>query len=110
MVKPKRINPWMLYQGAFVPNWLLQREEIKPGAKILCALLASIQENEGTNELDFTELSARLGSSRRQIEFHLEELIQFGLVVVAKDRFELLDHDWVYTEPEDLDRHQEEAS
>lgn len=102
----KRIRPGMLMYGAMVPHWLLQRTEISPGAKLLHGTLAD--QIDPVEELDFEELSKRMGASEKRIKFFLEELIQFDLIKVQTSKngthkYELFEHEWMEADPVGFD-------
>jgi len=43
----RRINPYRLFVGAFIPNWLLLRPDVSAQAKLLYARLAQYAGEHG---------------------------------------------------------------
>lgn len=70
----KRINPFMRYQGGWVPNWLLRREEVSPSAKLLYARLMQYAGEDGSCFPKVETLAVEIAVSERQVARLLDEL------------------------------------
>jgi hypothetical protein len=120
---PDRVNPWRLFVGAMVPNWLLERPELSLGAKLVYGRLAQYAGRRGYAYPRVTTLARAVGlKDKRQAQRYLKELREHGLLEVADyskngaaNRYFFLNHRWMYedevpeTTPEtDGDLYQEE--
>ena len=65
--------------NAIIPNWLLCRNEVSPGAKVCFAKLNQQAEN-GCCEIGQNEIANGLGCSRKQVGRYIKELENFGLI------------------------------
>ena len=96
-----RINPWMLFTGSFIPNWLLTREEVSSGAKLAYARLAQYAGKEGRAYPKIPDLAAECGTSERSMHRHLAELADQGLIESVQrgmglpNDFFFNDHPWM---------------
>lgn len=97
----KPFNPYKQFVGSFIPNWLLCRTEVSPGAK-LC--YGRLMQHAGKNGECFPRQSIvgeELGVSRRQIIRYLEELEKFKLVKAVQsglrkpNQYLFLWHKWI---------------
>jgi hypothetical protein len=77
-------NVYHFFAGAFVPFWLLSRQEIGPGAKLTYALLAQQANSRGAVQLHFRVQAAALGEDEGQLSRHLMELEGVGLIQVSR--------------------------
>jgi hypothetical protein len=77
-------NVYHFFAGAFVPFWLLSRQEIGPGAKLTYATLAQQANSRGTVQLHFRVQAAALGEDEGQLSRHLMELEEVGLIQVSR--------------------------
>jgi N-methylhydantoinase A/oxoprolinase/acetone carboxylase beta subunit len=77
-------NVYHFFAGAFVPFWLLSRQEIGPGAKLTYAALAQQANSRGTVQLHFRVQAAALGEDEGQLSRHLMELEEVGLIQVSR--------------------------
>ena len=75
-----RINPWMLFTGSFIPNWLLLRTEVSAGAKLTYARLAQYAGKDGKAFPKIPELAAECGTPERTMDRNLAELVELGLI------------------------------
>jgi len=98
----RRINPWKLFVGAFIPNWLLSRREISAGAKLCYARLA---QYSGVNAVAYPKqstLSGELGVDERTARRYLSELEEFSLIeteqrgLTESNEYFFLDHPWMH--------------
>jgi len=70
------INPWRRWVGIFIPNWLKDRREVSPFAKMLYAQLCfHANKNTGLAWPRRETLAAELGVSVRNIDRALVELL-----------------------------------
>lgn len=96
-----RINPYRLFVGSFLPNWLLCRTEIGLGAKVTYARLAQYAGENGVAFPKLETLAAELGSSVRQVQRYIAELEEAELVEVQQpglgqpNRYSFLRHAWM---------------
>jgi len=82
-------NPYKLFVGAFVPNWLLERTEISAGAKLCFAKLAQYAGKDGKAFPFQKTLGVQLGVCVRQVKRYINELVKYRLIEVknqAMDR------------------------
>ena len=75
-----RFNPWKIFNGAFLPNWLLCRTEVSPGAKLAYARLMQFAGRKGKCHPKQASIADELGVSSRQVRDYLAELEQHGLI------------------------------
>jgi hypothetical protein len=74
------------FGGPTVPDWLLRRPEISPGAKLVYAILAAntcgpdFPEFELSSGLDQKKMAHKIGASERSIRNWLKELGSAGLI------------------------------
>jgi Helix-turn-helix domain len=104
----EEFNPWRMFVGAFVPNWLRPRREISPGAKLCWATLAQHAGQDGLCKPRQSVLAEELGVTDRQVRRYIEELETLGLLRVEQlglqqaNRYHFLWHPWI--EADDPDR------
>lgn len=77
-------NVYHFFAGAFVPFWLVSRQEIGPGAKLTYAALAQQANSRGAVQLHFRVQAAALGEDEGQLSRHLMELEEVGLIHVSR--------------------------
>lgn len=96
-----RINPWRLFIGAMIPNWLLCRPEVSAGAKLAYARLCQFSGRDGLCFPRQAVLAAELGVSDRAVRNYLRELEEFQLIEVDQpglqrsNRYAFLAHPWI---------------
>ena len=78
------INPWRLFTGAMVPNWLLLRDEVSPGAKLRYARLAQFAGEHGHCFPKQETMAKQLGCSARRVREYLRELKDLGLIAATQ--------------------------
>ena len=94
-------NPYRMFVGAFVPNWLMERQEISPGAKLCFARLAQYAGKNGRAFPAQETLAAALGVTVRQVQRYIAELIKAGLIETRQERkgtpnhYVFLEHEWM---------------
>jgi hypothetical protein len=95
------INPYRLWVGAFIPNWLCCRYEISQGAKLCYARLAQYAGKDGSCYPSQESLSAELGVSERTVRDYIGELKQEKLIDVKQrglqhaNEYFFLVHPWM---------------
>lgn len=100
-MKRKRINPYKLFVGSFIPNWLIVRSEISPGAKLLYARLSQYAGKKGYAFPGQETIAKELGVSKRSITSYLTELIEHELIEKERrglkktNRYYFLQHSWM---------------
>ena len=67
-------NPWQLFVGSMLPNWLLERRELTLGAKVCYARLCQYAGRYGVAYPTQVELAESLGVSERHVRRYLDEL------------------------------------
>jgi hypothetical protein len=77
-------NVYHFFAGAFVPFWLLSRQEIGPGAKLTYAAMAQQANSRGAVQLHFRVQATALGEDEGQLSHHLMELEEVGLIQVSR--------------------------
>jgi AraC-like DNA-binding protein len=75
-----RFNPYRMFVGAFLPNWLLQREEVSMGAKVVYARLAQFAGEKGKAFPKVETIAREVGLSERQVQRYLAELEEHSLI------------------------------
>jgi hypothetical protein len=100
--QPKRtINPYRAFVGSWVPNWLMERTEISPGAKLTYGRLAQHAGRDGDCRPRQDTLARELGVGPRQIRRYLDELEVSGLVGEMRmgqgqaNRYVFFEHLWI---------------
>lgn len=95
----KRINPYRLFIGSFLPNWLLRKAGISHGAKLCYARLAQYAGEKGVAHPGQETLAEELSVSSRQIRNYLRELVNAQLIaseqpgLAATNRYYFLWHE-----------------
>ncbi len=98
---PRRINPWKLFVGAFIPNWLLERTEVSQGAKLCYARLAQFAGKDGHCFPKQETLATELGVGERMARDYIRELVEFGLIETEQhglgtsNSYHFLHHPWM---------------
>lgn len=97
----KTINPYRMFTGAMVPEWLMERTEISPGAKLAYARLARYCGQRGVAYPRLEKLGKDLGVSKDQARRYVHELQGAGLIEISAagfhraNRYRFLDHIWI---------------
>lgn len=103
-------NPWKQFQGAFLPNWLMERRELSFGEKVCYARLCQYAGRKGTAYPSHETLGKALGIARRQAQRLVEGLISCGLIESRQqgkkrtNRYFFLVHPWM-SDASDLTHH-----
>ena len=110
--KGKRINPWKLFVGSFIPNWLLARREISAGAKLCYSRLAQYSGHKAVAYPKQSTLAVELGVDERTARRYLSELEGYSLIeteqrgLTESNEYFFLEHPWMHNgnPPPVLDR------
>jgi Helix-turn-helix domain len=100
LIPGEPFNPYKLFVGSFLPNWLMRRPEISQGAKLCYARLAQYAGEGGHAHPSQATLATELAVSGRQVRKYVKELIahellttrQFGLA--QTNAYIFLWHKW----------------
>lgn len=76
----QQYNPFKLFHGCFVPNWLLCRSEISQGAKLCFARVAQYAGENGKCYPALETIAKELGVQERMIRRYIDELEEFNLI------------------------------
>jgi hypothetical protein len=100
--KTRRINPYRLFVGCFLPNWLLGRPELTWAAKVTYARLMQYAGDHGVAWPSIETLTKELHLSERQVRRNLASLQECKLIDVEyrrktgqSSRYFFLDHPWM---------------
>lgn len=103
----ERINIWKRFRGGFLPDWLMERPEVSPGAKVAYARLSQFAGPEGRAFPKMRTLAAAIGVKERQAKRYCAELKQHALIETEDHRSECLPnsfwflrHEWMGPEDE----------
>jgi hypothetical protein len=102
----KIINPYRLFVGSFLPNWLMTRQELMPSAKIVYARLCQYAGKNGKAFPSQFTLGRELGITDRQTRRCLKQLEDFKLIKTVRsgkrmnNHYLFLDHPWMYSDDE----------
>lgn len=77
--EPRPFNPWLVFEGLFIPNWLLVRPELTLTAKVLLVALDQVVQDT-QRPADARVLLQRLGVPHLQAVSLLSELERNGLL------------------------------
>ncbi len=112
---PKRINPYKLFYGIWIPNWLMSRREVTAGAKVCYGELCRHAQEKGYCWPAQETLAKLMGVSVRKVGRHMKELVDAGLIETVRrgltrtNVYYFLDHPWIHEEtPADDDLPEEE--
>jgi len=106
----KYINPYKMFNGSFVPDWLECRPEISPGAKLVYARLARFSGKDGVCNPPLDLVAEKLGTNVRQIIRHIKELTNPKAPLIESKRngrgipnnYYFLYHPWMVFRSDDL--------
>lgn len=80
----RRINPFRMFSGSWLPSWLLERPEVSPGAKLVYARLARFAGKRGVAFPRQATLAREVGLRERQVRTYLAELRELKLIECAR--------------------------
>ena len=106
------INPWKMWVGSFIPNWLMAQHELSQGAKLCYARLSQYAGRKGYAWPKQETLAEELGCHEREVRNYLTELVKVGLVESKRlglgkpNEYRFLAHPWINFTADDevLDR------
>ena len=102
----KIINPYMMFTGSFLPNWLLERNELNSTDKLVYARLCQFAGKNGTCFPRQDTLAEKVGMSENSVKKSLNKLIEEKLLMSHRrgqgqsNIYYFLYHEWM-----DSDRH-----
>lgn len=97
----QHLNPYKLFHGSFIPNWLLSRSEVSANAKLLYARLGQFAGQDGACYPGIDRLSQELGFSISTIKRALTELEKSNLIEHKRrglgqtNVYYFLEHPWM---------------
>lgn len=113
----ERINPYMLFLGAFVPNWLLRRPEVSQGAKLTYARLCQYAGKDGEAFPAQETLALEIGGiSARHVRRYLKELCDMELLEAVRrglgqsNSYYFLHHPWMMEFPDSTEADRKDMS
>lgn len=112
----KTINPYKMFNGAFIPLWLMERPEISPGAKIIYARIALHAGKTGVAWPRQELLAKETGISNRSVRTYITELVAHKLIrsvrkgLCISNRYFFLRHEWMGLDKKADPEGQEEES
>lgn len=95
------VNPWRLWTGAFVPEWLMRQHKPSPGAKLAYARLCRFAGKEGTARPFLDDLADELGVDARTARRYTKELATLNLVEIEQrglglaNLYRFPEHEWM---------------
>lgn len=101
----KYINPYRLWVGAFIPNWLLSRAEVSQGAKLCYARLSQYAGKDGVCYPSQETIADELGVSVRMVRRYVDELKHLKLIKIRQhglqqpNQYLFLEHPWMNFSP-----------
>jgi hypothetical protein len=97
-----RFNPWKMFHGAFIPNWLLCRKEVNASAKLVYARLCQFGGEDGEVYPSIEKIVDETGVSERGVRYALKELQDLNLIAVdlrrtqgSSSQYFFLVHEWM---------------
>jgi DNA-binding transcriptional MocR family regulator len=96
-----RINPYKLFVGAFIPNWLMVRPELTSSAKLVYSRLAQFAGENGKAFPRRETLAVELGLSLGMVKLCLNELRRHGLIETKQrglgqsNEYYFMSHEWM---------------
>lgn len=94
-------NPYKLFHGAYIPNWLLKRPEVSHGAKLCYGRLIQYSGKHGQCFPSQGLLAEELGVLEQQARRYVKELKDLGLLRIIQHGLQkpngylFLCHDWM---------------
>ena len=109
----KYINPYRMFNGSIIPNWLMVRGEINSSDKLVYARLGQYAGKKGVAFPCKATLAKEVGLKPDYVSDCLKKLAGLGLIEVSvraradapnrSNEYRFLDHAWIYEEEEDED-------
>jgi len=78
----KIINPYKMFQGAFIPNAIMTQKSLSQSAKLMWARLAQFAGKDGRCFPKIEKLGEEIGISRAQAKRVIKELVEQGFIIV----------------------------
>jgi len=97
----KQINPYKMFVGAFIPNWLMLQKEITPGMKLIYARLCQFAGENGECYPSIEKLSQETGIGLSQVKDNLKKLKELKLIKSTRrglgktNVYIFLEHKWM---------------
>jgi len=95
------INPYKLFVGCFLPNWLLERPELSLADKVVYAKLCQYAGKDGRCFPSQGKLAEDIGFSRQYISRSINVLVRKKLIDVTRkglgknNEYRFLNHKWI---------------
>lgn len=86
MTERRYINPYRLFNGAIVPNCILQCRELTQSAKLMLARMFQFSGKDGSCFPSIELLGQEIGIKKRQAQTVIKELERFGLIEIIRPR------------------------
>lgn len=105
----KPFNPYKMFVGSFIPQWLECRPEISAGAKLIYARMYRYSGKNGVCNPRQEVLAKSVGVSDRQIRTYLKELEDNNLIASKRSGlgrsnvYVFLAHGWMTSDPDRKD-------
>jgi len=102
----ERINPYNMFVGSFIPNWLLEQPELSSNAKLVYGRLCQFAGKDGRAFPTIETLSVKTGLSKSTAERALAELKDAKLIDVERhglnqpNSYFFLRHKWMDGKPD----------
>lgn len=109
-------NPYKMFVGSFIPQWLECRPEISPGAKIVYARMCRYAGRNGRCNPRQGVLAKTIGLGERQARTYIKELEEFSLIESERlglgksNIYKFLAHEWMFADPERQDTADQERN
>jgi len=97
----KQINPYRMFVGSFIPNWLMLQKEITPGMKLVYARLCQFAGENGECYPSVTTISRETGIGESQVKDNLKKLKDLKLIESTRrglgktNVYIFLEHKWM---------------
>ncbi len=107
-------NPFKMFTGSFIPEWLECRTEISPGAKLVFARMCRYSGRNGQCNPRQKILSKAIGLSERQTRTYIKELEIYEVIKNTRlglgksNTYKFLIHKWMFADQERQDASDQE--
>lgn len=97
-----RINPYKMFYGVWIPNWLMSQKTLTLGAKACYGELCRYAQEKGHSWPAQETLGRMMGISVRKVGRHIKELVDNKLIEVVHrgltrtNVYYFLDHPWIH--------------
>jgi predicted transcriptional regulator len=81
----KYFNPYKMFVGAFLPNWLLKSTDISSSEKLTYARLCQFSGKDGRCFPKIETIGQEIGLEDRQVQRNLQRLEEVGLIQVIRN-------------------------